>query len=356
MKPMKCQRPFRPAALWSVLFAFSFCPAPSRAQQASDDRPSRFGSISISQFSGRSSLRGVYLNKGFITSNFATSESQAGPTAVGSPIAMITAVLPAPSAAQTPAPILRGCGLLPMTPGTGVTPSSDENPIFNEGKQHLADPRFGRLDNPQRQKYLGEWSGLHLWQENLLNQGKEIAEDWGKVENAVNDLDAQGCRVKAEIDRLEPAIVSWKATCSGTVEQTVYDWCMDEQKRLLPLVQKRDAMFEDFKTAVEKYNNELYYPTVAKSNEWGRKVGIWEGKVQDFNQRLIEAMSNHRKADIKFIDYLVRKYKLDECQRQHLHDLITNQQYEEEEIELIAREIAMRGEYRCPPRRGGIRD
>lgn len=341
-----------------MFFAFSARPVPSQAQQAVKDRSLRAGHVSIAPLSGLTRLRGIYWNAGFVASNFVPTGplTAAAPVSLGVPIAMVSANLPIPAAAQTPAPIMRGCGLLPITPGTGVAPSDDENPIFNEGKQLLADPRFGRLDNPQRQKYLGEWSGLHQWQENLLNQGKEIAADWRKVENAVNDLDAHGCRVKAVADRIEPALTKYAATCSGTVEQAIYDWCIAEKERLLPLVQNRDAMFEEFKTAVDRYNSEIYYPTVAKSDAWGGKVGLWEGKVQDFNQRLIKALSNHRKADIEFVDGLVRKYKLDKCQRQHLHYLISNHHYTEEEIESIARDIARSGERRCPPGRGGIRD
>jgi len=344
--------------IWIVFFAFSSRPVPSHAQQTVKSRSLRVGLISIAPLSDLSRLRTVYWNEGLMASNFETSDFRIADVqvAIGVPIVMVPANFFVPVAVQTPAPILRGCGLMPITPNAGPVPGNGENPIFNEGKQHLADPRFGRLDEPQRQKYLGEWSGLHLWQENLLNQGKEIAADWQKAASVVDDLDAQGCRVKAVADRIEPALTKYASTCSGTVEQAIYDWCIAEKERLLPLVQKRDAMFEEFKKAVDKYNSEIYYPTVAKSDSWGGKVGLWEGKVQDFNQRLVKALSNHRKADVKFVDYLVKKYRLDECQRRYLHDLITKQGYDEEEIEFIARDISHSGERRCPPGRGGIRD
>jgi hypothetical protein len=344
--------------LWSAFFAFTCQPVPSLAQQADKSASSRVGRISIVPPAGLSRLRGVYWNAGSMASHFGTSDSPIAdaPVPLGVPAALKLANFAVPTSVQTPAPILRGCGLLPITPNAGPVPGNDENPIFSEGKQHLADPRFENLDNPQRQKYLGEWDGLHLWQEKLLNEGNEISEDWRKAASAVDDLDAHGCRVKAVVDRIEPAIVKYAATCSGTVEQVTFDWCKSERERLVPLVQERDEMFEAFRTAVEKYNSEIYNPTVSKSGAWGAKVGMWEGKVQDFNRRLIKALSNLRKADVKFIDYLVKKYKLDECQRRYLHDLITKQGFDEEEIEFVARDIAQSGERRCPPGRGGIRD
>jgi hypothetical protein len=55
-----------------------------------------------------------------------------------------------------------------------------------------------------------------------------------------------------------------------------------------------------------------------------------------------------RKPDIKFIDYIVRKYNLDQCQRRLLHDEITGQHLTEDKIEEIAEEISKSGRGKCP--------
>lgn len=280
-----------PAALGSVFVVFLLCAISADAQEAIQSDSSKVGSISINALSGLSRPRSIYWKTDFLKSSFTDLESQipAVPEPAGVPIVLFSANFPAGS--QSPAPILRGCGLVAINPGAGPVPASGENPIFSEGTRLLDDPRFGLLDEPQRQKYLGEWNGLHHWQENLLTQAKEIAADWKKVEIAVNDLDALGCRVKKEMDRIEPDLKTWAATCSGSLDQTTIDWCNNERERLLPLVKQRDDLIEEFKAAVGTYNDELYYPTFAKSGAWGEKVGLWEGKVQDFNERLTRALA-----------------------------------------------------------------
>lgn len=340
-----------PAVFISAFVGLHFCAIQADAQEAIQSDSSIVGSVSLDAMPRSSRLRGLYWNSGIMNSNFPDLNS---PLAVVSEPASNPLLLTNfPIAAHSPAPVLRGCGLVSINPGSGPVPSNGENPIFSESKRLLDDPRFGLLDEPQRQKYLGEWKGLHHWQGNLLNEAKEIAADWKKVEVAVNGLDTLGCRVKREIDSIEPDIKTWAATCSGSLDQATLVWCNNERERLLPLVKHRDEMIEEFKAAVETYNNDSYYPTLEKSAKWGEKVGLWEDKIEDFNTRLTAALSNHRKADVKFIDYLVRKYKLDNCQREYLHDLITRQHWDEESIEREARDIGERGEYRCPPRRGG---
>jgi RHS repeat-associated protein len=52
------------------------------------------------------------------------------------------------------------------------------------------------------------------------------------------------------------------------------------------------------------------------------------------------ALAMSRKPDIKFIDYLVAKYKLSKKQRRQLHDLISGEGYSREEIEEEAKQIS----------------
>ncbi len=357
MKPTRAPRRAFTAGLWGIVFAFSLRPIHCSAQESIRSPSVKAGRISVESLPVLSRTMSVYWKDSFVPSAFSTN-FQVGNVvaAIGVPVGMVSANPAVPAAAQGPGQVMRGCGLMPMNPNTAPTPGNGENPIFSEGKDHLADPRFKSMDEPQRQKYLGEWAGLHRWQETLVTEAKAIAADWKTAEGVVAELDGHGCRVKKIINDLEPAIAAWNAACSGTVDQRTYDSCITEQARLQPLIQERDRQFQEFKDAVDAYNRDVFNPAVAKSTAWAEKVGLWEGKVTDFNTRIIKALSNHRKADVKFVDYLVKKYKLDPCQRRFLHDLITKQGYDEEEIEFIAREIAQSGERRCPPGRGGIRD
>ncbi len=188
------------------------------------------------------------------------------------------------------APGLRGCGLLTFIPNAGPAPAQGENPIFNEGKALMADPRFAQLPEPEKQRFLGEWSALHRIQEKLVKEAEELTLAWHTVDAEFAKLDVLACRVKAKIDALEPALTAFNSTCQGTVDQGTYDWCMGEERRLGPLVTERDQMYRGLEAANGVYNQQYYYPTKQKSDAWGNRVINWENKVGEFNQAVKKAL------------------------------------------------------------------
>ena len=225
-------------------------------------------------------LMGIFWADGSLP--FASSALQAPPATVAAgPAPQAATALAGPGAGA-----MLGCGFIQISRGNPPVPAAIENPIFIEGKRLLDDPRFGSLSNPVREKYLGEWKGLHQMQEKLDREGQGVTSDLDAADKELSRLDALGCRVKDVIDRLEPSLTTYNRICQGNVDQHTFDWCKGEQIRLTPLVADRDLMQQDLFRQMADYSVNVADPVLQKADLWAGRVTKWEGKAREFNEAL----------------------------------------------------------------------
>lgn len=250
------------------------------------DRDSKMGVGIVSPAPAASQrLTGIFWAESSLP--FAASALQAAPVTVAA-----VPALPATFSMQGPGVgTLFGCGLIEITRANPPVPAAIENPIFIEGKKLLADPGFRMLSKPVREKYLGEWKGLHQMQEKLDREGQGILSDLDAADKDLDRLDAVGCRVRDVIDRIEPSILTYNRICQGTVPPLTFEWCVGEIERLKPLISHRESVKKDFFQQMADYNETIARPVLRKADEWTRSVTGWEGKVLDFNQRLESALT-----------------------------------------------------------------
>lgn len=185
-----------------------------------------------------------------------------------------------------------GCGMLEITRGNPPVPANIENPIFIEGKRLLADPRLGSLAEPLRQKYRGEWKAYHQMQRQLDLEGQQILSEMEAADKSQAELEVFACKFKAEADIVDPQIAKFLTICKGQIDdQGTYQWCLDEQKRLPPLEANLNAMELELNRRGQAYSENVAQPVLRKADAWTVRVGNWEGKVLDFNQRLDAALA-----------------------------------------------------------------
>lgn len=217
-----------------------------------------------------------------------------------------------------------------------------------------------QLDDETHRAVELPWPWLAAKQQELFAEGQALDAEWDAIfpgiRAAVNEYIDGYWKLKETIDEWQKDVQHYTAYCARTVPPEDLDRATRECAGIWAAIDSRRKDFIARDAELKSVVNTLVAVPMARHNAkieaYLQKVRHWTGKVLAFNQAASEALSHARKPDIRFIDRLVKKYKLDKCQRRRLHDEITGQNLSDEEIESIARELGATGRGRCRPNEG----
>lgn len=324
--------------------------------------PDLTGSISLDAFRRHPNSAAVAVLRFAASSRIASLPMENIPQIAAAGPAL-AAVGPVPMGAAFPS---GGGGALPpwvrtpAPPGLRLTEPSRmavENSNWTEAKRLHDALQGARLDDQTRRALELPWPWLSTKQQEIFSEGAVLDAEWDAIfpgiRDAVNEFVDGYWTLKKDVDALQGDFEQYKTYCSRGVPPEEIDSATREcnemrsglDGRQQVLVQRETNLKSALDTLVGVPINNL----AAKTMPYLQKVAHWNGKVLEYNKSASEALTNARKPDIKFIDRLVKKYKLDPCQRRVLHREITGQNYSDEEIEEIARELSATGRGRCRP-------
>lgn len=233
-----------------------------------------------------------------------------------------------------------------------------ENPDWAKAlKLHIA-INIPSIDTQARNAVELPWQWLSTKQQELFAEGESIDADWAAVASGVRDAVNKHVdgywELKALVEQWDVDLKHYEVYCRRSVPAEEFERA---KRECLEMHSDLNLRFEGFKTREADSNSAFAaQPTdahYAKIEAYLVKSNHWHGKVIEYNEAASQLLSNARKPDIRFIDRIVKKYGLDICQRDVLHDEISGENLSDEEIEEIARDIGRTGRGRCRRQGGG---
>ncbi|TBR20330.1 hypothetical protein EPO15_13300 [bacterium] len=229
------------------------------------------------------------------------------------------------------------------------------NPDWVEALRLHIEINQSEMDPQVRDAVELPWSWLSTKQEELFAEGEVIDADWDAVFPSIKDAVIRYVdgywESKAAWDSWNADLADYKAKCIRAVPPEEVERARTECIGLQGELNSRSERIQQKDAAtVAALERDAKAPVEANSSRiqnYLKKVEHWNQKVIEYNKAASQLLSNARKPDIIFIDRLVKKYRLDVCQRRVLHQEIRGQNYSDEEIEEIAREIGATGRGRC---------